>query len=111
MENLTQFIEKLDKLTFSTVDRDKLELTSEEGFTVKLMLEISTIRMKTSYPIQVVVRVIKEGVIVASWGCSTNDDNQEAIFWLYQKGNKLKDVQYEEHDNKVRDLKAEFKSL
>ena len=64
MENLTQFIEKLDKLTFSTVDRDKLELTSEEGFTVKLMLEISTIRVKASYPIQVVVRVIKEGVIV-----------------------------------------------
>jgi hypothetical protein len=111
MNKLADFLAKLDKLTINGVNRDKLTLTTEEGFTIQMKLEVSTVKMSIVYPIQVVIQVIKEGVRVSTWGCESNETNQEAIYWLYARGNKVRDLQYEDEDNKARDLKAEFDKL
>lgn len=111
MNSLTDFLVKLDRLTATGIDRSKLIITTEEGYTVKLNLEVSTVRMKTPYPIQVVIQVIKDGMRVSQWGCDSNESNQEAIFWLYKKGMRAKDLQYDEEERKVKELKVEFDKI
>lgn len=111
MNNLTKYLEKLERLTVTGINRDKLTLTTEEGFTIQMKLEVNTIQMKNVYPIQVVIQVTKEGMRVSQWGCDSNESNQEAILWLYKKGMKAKDLEYDEEERRVRELKAEFDKI
>jgi hypothetical protein len=94
MDDFKEFLSKLTKLDFVTVDGNKL--ITKEGFQVSYVVELNNISsMIKKYPIQLVIRVTKNGKRVASWGCESNEQHSEFVLWfLTTKNNTI----YKEYD-------------
>jgi hypothetical protein len=87
-----KFLDQLDRLTF--VSHENKTLQTNEGFEVSYNLELMG-GVMTNYPIQFIFRIRKGDVYIATWGCSSNEDNALATSWWLKKCYALDQMWYE----------------
>jgi hypothetical protein len=106
METIQDFLNKLDKLSFTSYG-DKT-LHTEEEFEISHNIEITSM---SSMPLQFIFRIRKENVYVTSWGCSSNDDNSIACNWWQRKITELCNTEYANRSEKQDHFKNQFNKL
>lgn len=106
MENTQDFLNKLNKLTF-TKFTDKV-LHSMEGFEVSYSIEMTSMN---SIPLQMILRIRKDDVYVTSWGCSSNEDNELVCSWWQKKVSELYNREYTNRSEKEDYFKNQFNKL
>jgi hypothetical protein len=106
METIQDFLNKLDKLSFTSYEGKTLH--TEEGFDISYNIEITSMM---SMPLQFIFRVRKENVYVTSWGCSSNDDNEFACNWWQRKITELYNTEYTNISEKQDHFKNQFYKL
>ena len=96
---MTEIINKLNKLTFNKKDGNRF--ISEEGFEFTWEFNLGSRIM----PVQLAIAVWYNKSRVTSWGCSGHEDTFEfAKFIVLTEGN-VRDVKYDLHDlNQKRGL-------
>lgn len=106
METIQDFLNKLDKLSFTSYG-DKTLHTAEE-FDISYNIEITSMK---SLPLQLIFRVRKENVYVTSWGCRNNEDNTIACNWWQRKITELCNTEYTNRSEKEDHFKNQFNKL
>lgn len=106
METIHDFLNKLDKLSFTSYG-DKT-LHTEEEFDISYNIEMTSM---TSLPLQFIFRVRKEGVYVTSWGCSSEYDNTIACAWWQRKITELCNTEYKNRSEREDHFKNQFNKL
>jgi hypothetical protein len=106
METIQDFLNKLNKLSFTNYD-DKT-LHTEEGFDISYDIEMTSM---VKLPLQVIFRVRKDNVYVMSWGCGSNDDNAIACIWWQRKVAELDNIKYKNKREKQDHFKNQFNKL
>lgn len=108
IENHTQILEKLSKLTF--IKKDGNKLISKEGFTLSWDFEFTNFST-TIMPIQLIIRVSHENVIVSTWGCSDNSEALDFSKFIQKAESNAFNLRYELRDEATERGKALFNSL
>lgn len=87
MENLTQLISKLDKVTYTSIDgKTLLGEVRGQKFAVSLALNMDESGLHLiNLPIQAVFQIRINGQHVQSWGSDSNDMNSEMVTWFVKK--------------------------
>lgn len=99
-----EFVEFMNKIQsrMKWVESEKeLSLTSSEGIELKLSLEVRA--SDPSLPIQVIVRLFKNGVFLTSWGCESNYDNAYVLNWYGTIRKAIRELEYA----RTRELEVE----
>jgi len=104
---MQEFLNKLDKLTFVSIDGKTLH--TSEGFEISYMLKMND--HFPNYPIQLLLRICSDGVYITSWGCSSNEDNLIATRWWMDKSNDMMLKMHEASSKKEELLKRMFNQL
>lgn len=105
---MQQFLDKLDQLTFVSTDGDTLH--TSEGFEISYNLKMMMSR-PSDYPIQLILRVRSNGVYITSWGCTSNEDNLTATTWWAKKSSEMILKMHEASSDKEDSLKRIFNQL
>lgn len=105
LKSISEYIAKLDKITWKL---SKDGLVSKDG---KWELTYS-IKEANSYhdkemPLQIVINTRYNGNSVSTWGCVSNEENSEFIFWIQKLRAALRVLE----DNEERDFRADGKVL
>ena len=108
MENIQDFLDKLDRLTF--VAEENKTLRTAEGFKISYSLELC-VEAIPDYPIGFTFRVWKGDILVNTWGCSSNNDNKIAANWWLKKCRAISYIDYEEKYAEKILAKKEFETL
>jgi hypothetical protein len=106
METTLEFLNKLDKLSFTSYKAKTLH--TEEGFDISYDIEMTSMNY---LPLQFIFRIRKENVYVTSWGCSSNDDNAFACAWWWRKISELSNREYKNRSEKEDHFKNQFNKL
>ena len=104
---MQQFLDKLDKLTFVSIDGKTLH--TSEGFEISYTLKMND--HFPNYPIQLLLRICSDDVYITSWGCTSNEDNLIATRWWMDKSNDMMLKMHEASSNKDVLLKRMFNQL
>ena len=104
---MQEFLDNLDKLTFVSIDGNTLH--TSEGFEISYNLKmLSNI---SNYPIQLLLRICSDGVYVTSWGCTSNEDNLTTTKWWQKKSSDMHNKMFEATCEKEVSLKRKFCQL
>jgi hypothetical protein len=95
IENHSQILAKLNKLTFTS--KGDQSLTSEEGFTFWWDFKLTDWPYAT-VPIQLVIRIAHGGKVIQTWGCESNNDTSDFVEFITQTHNKISARKYELED-------------
>jgi hypothetical protein len=106
IENHTQILEKLNKLTF--VKKEGNSLISDNGFTLRWDFEFRTL---PTMPIQLLIRVLYEDAVILTWGCSSNEDTEDFAKFIQVTEVGLFATKYNLRDAKEQIGKAHFNNL
>jgi len=108
INNHTQILEKLNKLTF--IKKDGNSLVSEQGFTFSWEF-VFTPFMSDVMPIQLVVRIYHEDAYVTSWGCSSREDTFDFVKFIQKTEAKMFEAKYDLQDEKTAQANVLFNNL
>jgi len=106
INNHTQILEKLNKLTF--IKKDGNSLISDNGFTLRWEFEFKTL---PTMPIQLLIRVLYEDAVILTWGCSSNEDTDAFAKFIQVTEVGLFATKYNLRDAKEQIGKAHFNNL
>ena len=94
IENHSQILAKLNKLTFTS--KGDQSLTSEEGFTFWWDFKLRD--WPSAPPIQLVIRIAHGGKVIQTWGCESNNDTSDFVKFINITKNKISDRRYDLED-------------
>jgi len=106
LKDVSEFIAKLERVNFTKVDGDTL--ISDDGFELSYHTKFQTLMGSredckfVGLPVQLIFRIVKEGVYVSSWGCMDLEDTTELAKWYKLKHSDLQREQ-DDKERKVRD--------
>ncbi len=95
IENHSQILAKLNKLTFTS--KGDQSLTSEEGFTFWWDFKLTNFS-NAIMPIQMVIRISHGGKVIQTWGCESNADTFDFVQFIKLTQNKISDRRYDLED-------------
>jgi len=94
MENVNDFIAKLERVNFTSVN-DRDTLVSDDGFELSYHTKLQVLIGSgddcgfVGLPVQLIFRVEKDGRYVTSWGCMELEDTTGLAKWYVLKVNEL----------------------
>lgn len=106
IDNHTQILDKLNKLTF--IKQDGNNLISDNGFTLRWDFEFRTL---PTMPIQLLIRVLYDDAVVLTWGCSSNEDTDAFAKFILVTEVGLFATKYNSREAKQEEGKAQFINL
>lgn len=113
MSTTAQFIEKLNKINFTSVNGQTLKgdlIGQAIEVTLSTELANSSEGLK-QFPVQAIIRVRMNGQHVQSWGAMSNDDNSELVTWFVTKKIDVERKEYEAERQARDTAQAIFNSL
>ena len=107
---ITDFLEKLNKLTFTDGYLSRNEIETLEGYKIRIELNIDTyLHTKSNAMVRIVVNEGKSRVIECS-SDSIKTANQMCV-WFAKACNKAQDYNYEHSERKRTQIKERFNKL
>lgn len=110
MENLTQFISKLDKVVYTSVDGKTME-GELRGQKVAVSIELKMDGFGGTMPIQAVMRVRINEQHAGTWGSTCEEDNKEMVTWFVRTSAVAERLRYEQESFDQKQAKSLFASL
>jgi hypothetical protein len=109
---LSEFINKLDKINFTAVDGKTL-IGDILGQSAEVTLDIKLTESVTGLvpPLQAVFRVRMNGEHVSSWGSESNDSNAEMVAWFLTKKSAVERAEWDVKRQTQTTGQAIFNSL
>jgi hypothetical protein len=108
IENHTQILEKLNKLTF--IKKDGNSLVSEQGFIFSWEFVFAS-SIVNEMPIQLVLRIYHEDAYVTSWGCTSREDTFDFVRFIQKTEARMFDRKYDLQEEKTEQANALFNKL
>ena len=105
MNTLTEFIAKLDKISFD-VKVDRTTITSKDGWKLSYSIEANSLS-----PIQAVARLSYNDAFVTNWGCQHTQESEEFVKWFTEKSYKVEAIEYEKRRLNDKIAQALFNAL
>lgn len=105
METLTQFLEKLSRLDLVSTDGTK-KMISVNSFEVSYSVKMNSLMgaddnlyFPGGMPFSAVISVVRDGKLVASWGCVDQQENDEFAMWWATTYKEVEKYEYNEEKN------------
>lgn len=113
METTAQFIGKLNKINFTSVNGDILKGdVYGQSVEVTLSTELAnSIDGFKNLPIQAVIRVRMSGQHIQSWGAMSSKDNSDLVAWFVTKKIETGRNEYDAEREERKTAQAIFNSL
>lgn len=98
LSNVSEFIAKLEKLNFTSVDGK--DLITEDGYKLSYYVSESTLignREDCAFvglPVNIYFQVRRNGVKVAGWGCAELEDTTELMKWYVLKKSDVQNAEF-----------------
>lgn len=103
MKTAQDFINKLSRLTWVSIDGDSI--TSEEGFTLSWSHKLH------SFGFQLIARVTKGDVYIMTWGFESSADEKAFGQWLHPIKNDVRTKYYEAKKEAENTAENEFNAI
>ena len=111
MNTIQEFTAKLDKINWSKYDWDKDSLLSEDGFRLFYTIKLNESYSKMFPTFQVVIQLRYKDSHVMTWGCDSNESQDDFGKWFIKKKQNAINREYEVERTNETIAKAIFESL
>lgn len=111
MNTIQDFTAKLDKINWSKYDWDKESLLSDDGFRLFYTIKLSESYSKMFPTFQVVIQLRYKDSHVMTWGCDSNESQDDFGKWFIRKKADAIKKNYEDENFQTKIGKALFNNL
>lgn len=111
MNTIQEFIAKLDNINWSKYDWDKESLISDDGFRLFYTIKLSETHSRSFPMFQVVIQLRYKDSHVMTWGCDSNESQDDFGKWFLKKKSDAKNRAYESEAIQEKIGKTIFNNL